>query len=226
MRQDPFSRLRAISLSLALLAVTLLTATAAAADFTQHDTQFWPDLSITKQIAARTGVFADLNGQYGDQAGAFVNRIAGFGLTWGNRYLSVSPYYRFISTLAAPDRHVIEHRAALDVTPFIHLRRWIVSDRSRVDIRWIEGALSERYRNRPQLEWPLGSRSRPVTPYAAFEISYDTRIHAWSRHRIYAGVKRNLSSHIGLDTYFMRQVDGHSHPGYLYVVGGGVRFLY
>ena len=204
----------------------MLTAPAAGAGFTRNDTQFWPDLIFTKQVAPGTGVFGFVSAQYSVQAGTFMNDIVSGGVTWGNRHLTVSPYYRYISELTAPHQRQVEHRLAVDITPHTTWRRFGFSDRSRVDLRWLSGVLSERYRNRPQVERSFGERNHVWTPYGAFEIIYDTRFHVWNRHRFFAGVKHQLSPHLALDTYFMRQVDGHAHPGNLYTMGGGLHFAY
>ena len=208
-------------------AISILPAQPAlGAGFQRDDTQLWPDLTIGKQVGHGFGIFGDAQVQYSVQASAFINRILAGGVTWNNRHLSVSPYYRYISVLNVPDHHVIEHRFAVDITPHTTVRRFGLSDRSRIDVRWIGGVLSERYRNRAQVERAIGANGHAVTPYGAFEIFYDTRYHVWNRHRFYAGFKRALSSHVLLDSYFMRQLDGHATPGNLYTFGGGLKIQY
>jgi hypothetical protein len=63
----------------------------------------------------------------------------------------------------------------------------LVSDRSRMDLRSIEGTFSWRYRNRLTVEREFSAGRFRFTPYARGEIYYDSRHDKVSRTALIAG---------------------------------------
>lgn len=51
----------------------------------------------------------------------------------------------------------------------------MLSDRNRVDFRWVNDKFSVRYRNRLTLEREFTIGERSYTPYASIEAYYDSR---------------------------------------------------
>jgi hypothetical protein len=120
--------------------------------------------------------------------------------------------YRYSGTIEADGDPFLEHRGILEAHA-----RWkfkggvLVSDRNRMDLRWIDGVYSWRYRNRVTLERETGIGDHyRLTPYVSGEIYYDSRHDAWTRNRFGVGLQAPLHSHVMLDTYYMRQNDSQS----------------
>jgi hypothetical protein len=116
--------------------------------------------------------------------------------------------YRSSGTIEDQGEPFHENRGIVE----LHLR-WLlkggvlVSDRNRVDLRWIDGVYSTRYRNRVLAEREIGiGRYRPV-PYASAEFYYDSRHSAWSRKRYLLGLQSPIPPRFMLDTYYARQDD-------------------
>jgi hypothetical protein len=128
--------------------------------------------------------------------------------------------YRYNSTIEDNGDPFREHRGILEA----HLR-WLfkggvlVSDRSRFDLRWVNGVYSWRYRNRLLLEREIGIGGYHVTPYASGEVYYDSRYETWSRDRFALGVQAPLHPRVLLDTYYMRQNDWRSQPAHVNALG-------
>ena len=57
----------------------------------------------------------------------------------------------------------------------------LVSDRSRIDLRWINGEFRWRYRNRLKLERTFRLKRFDFTPYAHAEVSYSLDQSHWRR---------------------------------------------
>lgn len=189
------------------------------------DTQLWPDLQISIRLNPRVSAnfFGTL--REGRNINALVSEQigAGAGLIL-NRYLSLSPLYRFIANQPTPTRHSTEHRFYLDLTARLPLGRgFALVDRNRGELRQINGVLSRRYRNRLQLERAFSLHDHKITPYVAGELFYEDRYHLWSRSQYLIGARFPLQQHLTLDSYYMRMIDVRARPGHLHVIGTIVR---
>jgi hypothetical protein len=128
--------------------------------------------------------------------------------------------YRYNSTIEDNGDRFREHRGILEG----HIR-WpiiggvLLNDRNRVDLRWVDGAYSWRYRNRLAVEREVGIGGYRFTPYTSGEIYYDSRYQAWNRDRFAVGLQAPLHPRAMLDTYYMRQNDRRSQPAHVNAVG-------
>jgi hypothetical protein len=109
-------------------------------------------------------------------------------------YLTLGVGYRYIYSRGDRDDPFREHRGIIALTP-----RWylpyslIVSDRNRLDLRWIEGeGYSTRYRNRLTVERQLRVRRRDFTAYVEAEAFNDFRYGGWERYRYGLGVRFHM----------------------------------
>ena len=164
--------------------------------------QLWPEVSAfikmtdsTRLYLLATTVKEDsetTSGEFGPNLDIYVRPIgtrkywAGFRLDESkNRKLLVRIGYRYLHN-AGDDPE--ENRGVLEVTPrFPLVRGVLVSNRNRIDFRFIEGEYSWRYRNRLSLEREVSIGRLRVNPYARAEAFYDSRVHAWSRTEFVAG---------------------------------------
>jgi hypothetical protein len=58
------------------------------------------------------------------------------------------------------------------------------------------------------------------------EVFYDTRFGAWNRQRYQAGVEIELTEHVRIEPYYLRQEDQRSSPAHLDRIGLVLKFYY
>jgi hypothetical protein len=86
------------------------------------------------------------------------------------------------------------------------------------------GINSTRYRNKFQVEHPLGAKDWQLSWFAADEVFYDWLINRWVRNRFQIGVIKVFNPHFTQDFYYLRQNDGVSVPGDENAIGTVLRF--
>jgi hypothetical protein len=113
-----------------------------------------------------------------------------------------------------------EHRVVFETTGRVPpAGGFVLVNRNRLDLRDLNGDWSWRYRNRTRVERDVGLGSRTATPYAMFEIFYDSRYSAWNRKRYFGGIEWPLPGKTVLDTYYCRQDDSRSSVAHVDAVG-------
>jgi Protein of unknown function (DUF2490) len=128
--------------------------------------------------------------------------------------------YRYSSSIQHDGDPSRENRGVLEA----HVR-WptrgglLLSDRNRLDLRWVNGVYSWRYRNRVLLERETAIGGYHITPYTSGEIFYDSRYDEWNRTRFCLGIQAPLHPRAMLDTYYARQHDTRSEPAYVNALG-------
>ena len=164
--------------------------------------QVWPEVSTFVKMTDSTRLYflattvredsEATSGEFGPNLDIYASPIgtrkywAGFRLDESkNRKLLVRVGYRYLHNAGDdPD----ENRGVLEVTPrFPLVRGVLVSNRNRMDFRFIDGEHSWRYRNRLSLEREVSIGRLLLNPYARAEAFYDSRVHAWSRTEFVAG---------------------------------------
>jgi hypothetical protein len=100
----------------------------------------------------------------------------------------------------------VEHRVSLDFNYRWHLGdEVLMTDRTRLDLRDIEGSDSYRVRNRLRFERPFKLTRTTLTPYFNAEAYYDSRYDALSRVRLEAGSIISLGKIWEADLYIGQQ---------------------
>jgi hypothetical protein len=142
------------------------------------------------------------------------------------QYLWFRVGYRYGSEFTSDDPFD-EHRVVLEMTGRFPLPGGVMLvDRSRGDLRFINGAYSSRYRNRVRVERPIVLFGRYAwLPYASAELFYDTRFDAINRFRYSVGIEIPIRQCI-LDLYYLRQADTRSEPAHSNVVGVSFNFFF
>ena len=120
-----------------------------------------------------------------------------------------------------------EHRVILEMTARFPLPGGVMLvDRSRGDLRFINGVYSSRYRNRVRLERSIVLFDRYAwLPYVSAELFYDTRFDAINRFRYSVGIEIPIRRFI-LDLYYLRQEDSRSEPAHSNVFGISFNFFF
>lgn len=120
-----------------------------------------------------------------------------------NRLLMTRIGYRYLPSYtggATEQRGVLEGTARFPLIGF--LGDLLLSDRNRVDLRFIDGAFSWRYRNRLSAEKEFSIGRVRLNPYTRFEFYYDSRHSKWSRTEFQAGSAFPVTRHWELESYF------------------------
>jgi hypothetical protein len=121
-----------------------------------------------------------------------------------------------------------EHRAVGEVTA----RPWRdtpveLADRTRLELRWIEGVPAWRLRNRILGERTVARRrDMSFKPYGTFEASYDSRYRTVNRLRASVGAATRLNPHLMLDMYVARVRDSRSDAARSEALGMNLNLIY
>jgi hypothetical protein len=185
--------------------------------------QFWPETStfvkLTDQMRfyfLMTTVKEERTSTEGEVGPNFdfylkplrkLNRWAGFRLDESkSRPLMIRVGYRYIFPYGGDGSD--EHRGVVEATarcPLMH--GVVVSDRSRVELRTIDGTFSWRYRNRLTVEREFSAGRFRFNPYARGEIYYDSRYDKVSRTALIGGSSFPINRHFEFECYFEHQND-------------------
>ena len=96
----------------------------------------------------------------------------------------------------------------------------LVSQRSRVDLRFIDGDESWRFRSRLSAEKELSIGRVKMNPYVRGELYYDSRVSRWSRTELIGGSAFPVNRRVELEGYFDYQNDtGGDHSRQVYAIG-------
>jgi Protein of unknown function (DUF2490) len=116
-----------------------------------------------------------------------------------SRLLLISPGYRYLPASSSPE----ENRFLLDATGRLPLKIGLsVSDRNRVEFRFIAGVYSWRYRNLITIDRPVHMKHYVLGPYASAEVFYDSRYSKWSETALTAGSTFPVCRWLQLDVYY------------------------
>jgi hypothetical protein len=155
-----------------------------------------------------------------------LNRLGLFRLDESkNRLLMVRVGYRYVFPYTGDASG--EHRGVVEVTARSPLAVGVlVSDRSRMDLRSIDGTFSWRYRNRLTVERELSIGRFRLSPYIRGEGYYDSRYDKWSRTALIAGSSFPITGHFEFESYFEHQNDSGGSPNRTVNAVGVVANLY
>lgn len=99
-----------------------------------------------------------------------------------------------------------EHKIMLDATLRYDLpKKFLLSNRNRLELRWVNGDNHLRYRNRPALERSIKIYKRDITPYLASEIFWDQRYKKWNIYKFSSGVQVPVFRRTMLEFFYERQ---------------------
>jgi Protein of unknown function (DUF2490) len=187
----------------------------------ETDTQAWNDVQFS--VPVTKDIDFNLYGtiRFGRDLSRAVDERIGVGFTFrAGKYLSFAPTYLHIGMQPFEGRKVWENRLSFPATLRFQAGKFRLIDRNLFERRYRHpGAPSTRYRNRFQVEHPIGNDKMKLSLFASDEIFYDWGVDRWVRNRFAAGVTKVLNSNVTLDIYYLRQNDGLSRPGDLHVIG-------
>jgi len=199
----------------------VLSGLASAQVVDRTDNQIWSDVQVavpmTKDIDFN--ILGTL--RLGRDVSRPVDERLGLGFTFRfGQHVSIAPNYLYISTQPVRNRRGWESRLSLPVTLRFNVQKFRLSDRNLFERRIRNpGITSTRYRNRLQIEHPVGPSKWGLSLSVADEVFYDWSLNRWPRNRFAVGGTKVLNKHLTQDIYYLRQNDGISVPGDLNVIG-------
>ena len=198
----------------------------AQSNLSQTDNQLWTDVQLAVPVTGTVDFNILGTLRLGRDVSHPVDERIGAGFTFKfGKYVTVAPNYLHIGMQPFAGRRVWENRLTLPITLRFNLDKFRLSDRNQFERRFRNsGAKSTRYRNRFQVEHPIGSDKWNLSLFVADEVFYDWSIDRWVRNRLTAGGSKVFNKHFTQDFYYLRQNDGVSIPGDLNVIGTTLRF--
>jgi hypothetical protein len=193
----------------------------------QSVTQFWPEVEAYAPVASNTRFAFEIKDtregqlsqqwQFGPSIEVYVKpllRLRNLSTLAKDearaRILVLNVGYRYLPG-AQSDR--AENRIVLSATPNVPLIwKLIVSNRNQMELRFIQGAFSWRYRNRLVVQRPFQIGSYKFTPYARCEEYYSSQFSKWYDTALSAGVNLPVTKAIELSPYYEHQNETNKSP--------------
>jgi hypothetical protein len=216
---------RAATLVLLLLSAVTVSAQSLPL-LSQTDNQVWTDAQLYVPLTKSTEFVLLGTLRVGRNVSHPVDERIGVGFTFkAGKYLSLTPGYLYIARQPFERIRLFENRLNLVATVKFPLGKITLTDRSLFERRYRRpGGDSTRYRQRLQVDYPLGDKKKKLSAFVADEIFYDWNFNAWVRNRFTIGITKSVNKHLTTDIYYLRQNDGHARPGDLNAVGTAWRF--
>ena len=210
-----------------LLLLLLLASCASAQSLVDHtDNQQWTDVQLAVPVTKNFDFNLLGTLRFGRDISRPVDERVGVGFTWRiGKYWQIQPNFLNIGMQPVRGRKVWESRLSLPVTLRFNVDKFRLSDRNLIEHRIRNSGLrSNRYRNRFQVEHPVGHKEWNLSLYVGDEVFYDWTVDRWVRNRFTVGATKVFNKHYTQDFYYLRQNDGVSIPGDLNVIGTTLRF--
>ena len=219
-----------IVVGVALMAAFCLPASAQS----QTVGEFWPAVDAHIQFADNWRALAFVGLKKGDEFSyQQVNAGLGLGYQWKaiskphpenidpdkeHNLLFGGGYERVQSIQSGSPSN--ENRLALAaVAGFRPASRLLVTDRNRVEFRWINGVYSTRYRNLLFGEYDITIRKFQFSPYASAEAFYSSATGSWNEEQYTAGVEWPYKRLLMVQAYYLRENCTTCKPEHLNVGG-------
>jgi Protein of unknown function (DUF2490) len=214
-------------LCLVLLVLLMLFGGRASAQLLPRtDNQEWNEVQLAAPVTSKFDFNILGTFRIGRDLSHPVDERIGAGFTFrAGKYVTFSPNYLHIGMQPFRGRRVWENRLSLPVTFRFNLDKFRLSDRNLFEHRIRNsGIKANRYRNRFQVEHPIGPDKLSLSLFIADEVFYDWSINRWVRNRFAVGGIKVFNKHFTQDLYYLRQNDSVSIPGDLNVIGTTLRF--
>ena len=188
----------------------------------EFDTEAWPEINLygrhKKVTFMRLAAGITKSNEFSNATGGFLEADVQIGLKAivrtkllkhpdadKGKLLTFRAGYAYVPSFEEIDPP-LEHRGILEVTPRYPVF-WdlLLSNRNRLDFRWIDGEYSTRYRNRLKAEREFTIGRLNFNQYGSAEFFYDTRSHSWARHEYAVGTEFPFRKRYVLELYYMLQ---------------------
>ena len=185
----------------------------------ETQTQFFPEVDTFFKLSDSSRLLAVESGTIAPEAS---QENAYVSLGWDQRVtdrFSLRGAYRFQYTWGEPVQR--ENRIQLSGDLQFPLAfRLLGNVRSMVELRWVNGAPSQRYRIRAGLQREVtGLFGKALTVSGTAEVYYNTTTDAWNYREYTADISTLLSQKAALDVYYQRQDNTKSSPAHVNGIG-------
>jgi len=196
--------------------------------------EFWPAVDAHVEFTDNWRLLAFVGLKKGEEfAYQQLNAGVGFGYQWKTiskpHLLNIDPDkehifvfgggYERLQTLQSGNPSN-ENRLVLQGTVGYRLSsRFFVSDRNRVEFRWVNGTYSTRYRNMLFGLYDFKIHEFRFSPYASAEAFYNGAVGSWNEEQYAAGIEWPYKRLLMLQTYYLRQNCTTCNPAHLNVGG-------
>ena len=215
-----------VGCALVVLLLLLIDSASAQSVLSQTDNQIWTDVQLAVPVTSTIDFNMLGTLRVGRDFSHPVDERVGVGFTFRfGKYVTVAPNYLHIGTQPFENRRGWENRLTFPITLRFTAGEFRLSDRNQLERRFrSNGTRSTRYRNRFQVDHPIGADKLKLSLFVADEVFYDWSVDRWVRNRFSAGASKVFNKHFTQDFYYLRQNDGISVPGDLNVIGTTLRF--
>jgi hypothetical protein len=196
--------------------------------------EFWPAIDAHVEFAHDWRLLAFVGLKKGEEfAYQQLNAGAGFGYQWKtiskphlenidpdkeHTFIFAGGYERLQTLQSGTPSD--ENRLALQaVAGFRPISRLFVSDRNRVEFRWVNGVYSTRYRNLLFGLYDIKIHEFRFSPYASAEAFYNGAVGSWNEEQYTVGVEWPYKRLLMLQTYYLRENCTTCNPAHLNVAG-------
>jgi len=211
---------------LVILCLLCIFVAKASGQVDRTDNQFWSDVQIAAPVTKNFDFNILGTFRIGRDFSHPIDERIGAGFTFRlGEHVTIAPNYVHIGMQPFPGRRIWENRLTLPVTLRFNAGDFRLSDRNLIERRLRNsGVNTTRYRNRFQVDHPVGDKDWHLSLFVADEVFYDWTVDRWVRNRFYVGGTKVFNNHFTQDVYYLRQNDGVSIPGDLNVIGTSLRF--
>src|SRR5215204_539813 len=174
------------------LLVSSALLTQAQATSVSEDTPNWNDVYLIVPVAGPVDFVMQGTLRLGREISRPVDERVGVGFAFRvGKYLTVIPNYLHIRTQPFANRHLYENRLSVASTVRFPVGRFTLSDRNLIERRLRHpGGDSTRYRNRLQVDHPVGPAKHKLSLFVSDEVFYDWSFDEWVRNRFAVGVTK------------------------------------
>jgi hypothetical protein len=192
-----------------LIRLFLLVAVVACSAVTvsaQGDVDAWPEFDIWITLTEKDRLF--LMTSFATDEGKSYNEGA-VGIGWDRRLTkkwSVRGSYRYVYTQTDPS-DTEESRLIFDAKYYIPLgKKWMLTNRNRVDLRFVGSDFSWRFRDRIQIERPTPIWNHDLILWSSLEGWYDSNYNVVvNRTRVMAGFTFFFTKWLSTDIFYAFQ---------------------
>jgi hypothetical protein len=181
--------------------------------------EFWPELDVWKRLSPEVQLYFPLSISHSRES-SFTEGTVAANLDYRfDVHMSVRGGVYYIFSISDTSSRELRPIGEFSYRWFVGaaLR---VTDRSRFEVRIINGVTSWRYRNRVRAERTYNLReNHTVTPYTTLEAGYDSRYDAVNRVRFNVGTEYVFSPRTMLDGYLSYQHDSRAQLTNVYALG-------
>lgn len=230
----------AVKTAIATIVILLAAASAATAQ-SQTVGEFWPAVDAHVNLPKNWGALGFIGMKKGSDF-EYQELYEGLGLGYKLKSISkthvqnIDPEKEHYFTFGGGYEHLQsvtsgnpsdENRLALQAVAGYRLTsRLLVSDRNRIEFRWVNGNYSTRYRNDITALHDVTIRSLHFSPYVSAEFFYNGQYDSWNEEQYTAGIEWPYKRLLMVQTYYLRQNCNTCNPQNLNVAGLAVNFFF